>query len=452
MAFVTEGAGPAFREVWVRDLVQGRTYLASRADGAGGAPANGDAMLPDLDADGSRVAFASYATNLGDGDADPTLDVHVRDLASGQTLLASRANGAAGAKGNDQSGPASINADGSRVAFASTAKNLDDGDTDEISDIHVRDLAAGTTLLVSAAPGGPKGNQPAFDPSIDAAGTRVAFHASTTNLLGDTEQRSKVFVRDLSTGGLVIASRADGAAGAVANGEARGARISPDGGYVAFTAIAGNLMPAAPAGIQQAFVRDLAADRTELVSRAGGPGGAPAARSVEAGDVSVDGGCVGFWTDDPLIGPPSEYLQAYLRARRADCAAAPAGSGGGGPAVEADITAPVISRARLTRKRFRVGRVATPRAARVRRGTVLSFRSSEAATLTLRFDRLRGRRARGAGVLTRRIKTGPGRVALSGRTGKRRMKPGRYSLTLRARDAAGNSSQAVRLRLRILKG
>jgi hypothetical protein len=55
-------------------------------------------------------------------------------------------------------------------------------------------------------------------------------------------------------------------------------------------------------------------------------------------------------------------------------------------------------------------------------------------------------------VLTRRIKAGPGRVALSGRIGKRRMKPGRYRLTLRARDAAGNSSQAVRLRLRILKG
>jgi hypothetical protein len=375
----------------------------------------------------------------------------VRDIASGQTLLASRANGAAGAKGNDQSGPASINADGTKVAFASTAKNLGDGDSDEISDIHVRDLVAGTTLLVSAAPGGPKGNQPAFDPSIDAAGTRIAFHASTTNLLGDTEQRSKVFVRDLSTGGLVIASRADGAAGAVATGEARGARISPDGGYVAFTAIAGNLIPGAPAGIEQAFVRDLAADRTELVSRAGGPGGAPSARSVDAGDVSVDGGCVGFWTDDPLIGPPSEYVQAYLRARRADCAAAPPGSGGG-PAAQADTTAPVISRARLTRKGFRVGRAATPRAARVRRGTVLSFRSSEAATLTLRFDWLRGRRARGAGVLTRRIKAGPGRVALSGRIGKRRMKPGRYHLTLRARDAAGNSSHAVRLRLRILKG
>ena len=60
------------------------------------------------------------------------------------------------------------------------------GTRDTIADVHLRDLSAGTTRLVSAAPGGPKANQPAFAPSIDASGTRVAFEAATTNLLGDT--------------------------------------------------------------------------------------------------------------------------------------------------------------------------------------------------------------------------------------------------------------------------
>ena len=124
------------------------------------------------------------------------------------------------------------------------------------------------------------------------------------------------------------------------------------------------------------------------------------------------------------------------------------GRAGGGPA--ADTTAPALSRVRLTRKRFGVGRAATPRAARTPRGTLLRFQSSEAATLTIRFDRLRGRRARRAGVLTRRIKAGPGRVALSGRIGKRRMRLGRYRLTLQARDAAGNRSKVVRRQLTIL--
>jgi Tol biopolymer transport system component len=451
VAFITESEGPV-NELWVRDIAQGRTFLASRADGAGGTPANGESRTPDLDADGSRVAFFTYATNLGDGDTDQLPDVHVRDLETGRTLLASRANGAAGAKGTNESGLPSINADGTRVAFASRATNLGDGDTDDVLDIHLRDLSAGTTTLVSAAPGGPKGDQPSSDPSIDASGTRVAFHSSSTNLLGDTQGHAKVFVRNFTAGSLVIASRSDGAAGAVANADASSARISPDGGSVAFTSIAGNLVPGVAGGVRRTYVRDVAAGRTELVSRAGGPAGAPAARNADGLDISVDGSCVSFMTDQALVGPPSEYAQVYLRVRRADCAAAPAGPGGGPTAPAADTTAPVISRARLTRKGFRVGRAATPRAARVRRGTVLRFRSSEAATLTLRFDRLRGRRGRGAGVLTRRIKAGPGRVALSGRIGKRRMKPGGYRLTLRARDAAGNSSRAVRLSLRILKG
>ncbi len=224
------------------------------------------------------------------------------------------------------------------------------------------------------------------------------------------------------------------------------ARISPDGRSVAFTAAAGNLAPALPDELTQAFVRDLATGRTELVSRAGGPRGAASARDAVAEDLSRDAGCVSFRTEQPLIAPASEYVQVYLRARRADCAPLPTGG------ASADTTAPVLTKVRLTRKRFRVGAAATPRSARARRGTVLRFRSSEAAKLTIRIDRLRGRRARRAGVLTRAVKAGPGRVALSGRIGKRRMKPGRYRLTLRARDAAGNRSTAVKRALTIVRG
>src|SRR4029450_11079742 len=83
------------------------------------------------------------------------VDVHLRDLESGRTILVSRG---AGGKGDGESAFAEINGGGTRVAFISLSTNLGDGDTDNRADAHLRDLAAETTPLVSAIPGGEKSN------------------------------------------------------------------------------------------------------------------------------------------------------------------------------------------------------------------------------------------------------------------------------------------------------
>jgi Tol biopolymer transport system component len=439
----TVGNGPE-RGVWVRDLAAGRTFLASRADGPEGEPANAESRYPVLDADGSRVAFASSATNLGDGDADSLQDVHVRDLDSGRTILASR--GASGAKGDGDSGLSDISADGTRIAFVSQAANLGDGDADTQTDVHLRDLSAETTTLVDATPDGTKSNASAFRLSMDASGTRVAFESRASNLPGGNGTHSQIYVRDLAAGTLVLASRADGPDGAVGADHSLIPVISPDGGSVAFASLAPNLSPGTPDGVAEAYIRDLSAGRTELVSRESGADGALAADSAYPSDLSAGAGCVTFVTEDALIGPDSDYSQVYLRVRRADCDS--------GLPDARDTTAPVLSGARLTRKRFRVGRARTPLAAKVRRGTVLRFRSSEAGTASVTFSReLRGGRVRvrKAGRLTRTIAAGPARVALSGRLGRRPMRAGRYRLTLQVRDAAGNRSAPVRLRFRVAR-
>ena len=153
----------------------------------------------------------------------------------------------------------------------------------------------------------------------------------------------------------------------------------------------------------------------------------------------------------------------YLRSFQANCGdASPAGPGGGGgnpgdqpggnPAT-ADKTAPVLSRAKVSRRRFRVGRAATALAAAAKSGTVLSFRSTEAGSLSIRFDRaLPRRRFRRAGTVTRRIRAGNGKVALTGRLGRKRMAAGTYRATLVATDAAGNRSKPVRVKFTIVKG
>lgn len=455
--FVREGPD---RGVWVRDIVENRTFLASRANGPGGAAANAQASSPSLDADGSRVAFVTAATNLGDGDTDATPDVHLRDLETDQTQLVSQANGVNGAKANGQSSTVDLSADGFHAAFVSAATNLGDGDTDAQIDVHLRDLSAQTTRLVSAAQDGTPSNGPDFYVTIDASGTKVAFATTAANL-GVPQGGSQVFVRDLAADTLVLASRADGADGAPSNKFVQSAALSPDGGYVAFASTADNLIAGLPP-VTQAYRRDLAAGRTELVSRS--TAGKPAARpNVTVEDISAGGGCVSFRASDAFYGPETDYVHSYLRVFRDDCAPGdgqPGGGGGPGGGGEgpggggaADKTAPVLSRAKLSRKRFAVGRKATPVAAAAKQGTVLSFRSSEAGTLRITFERaLPKRRFRRAGAVTRGVKAGSGKVALSGRLGRKAMAAGTYRATLVATDAAGNRSKPVVVKFTIVKG
>jgi hypothetical protein len=133
---------------------------------------------------------------------------------------------------------------------------------------------------------------------------------------------------------------------------------------------------------------------------------------------------------------------------------------GPGPGPVVDSVAPVLSRASLTHRRFRVGRRATAVSARATpRGTTVRFTLSEAATVRLSFKRERriGRRHRlklkGVGTLTRVEKrAGRQRVAFSGRIGKRALKPGRYRASISATDAANNRSKASVLEFRVVRG
>ncbi len=462
--------------VLVRDLVSGSTILVSRADGRAGAGANGRSFAPSISGDGSRVAFLSEATNLGDGDSDQNVDVHVRDLTAGTTVLASRANGAAGAKATGAVQGASLSADGDHVGFSTSATNLGDGDTDANLDVHVRDLAKGTTVLASVSSAGTKANDNALNPSISADGSRVAFDSRAKSL--DPTPRpansTQVFVRDLAASKTILASRVDGPAGAAGSGTSQSAGLSADGRFVAFTSDS-NLI--AGEGLQtdatEVYRRDLTFGSTQLVSRGQGPNGAAEVSDARFGGISATGACVAFRAAGDLLGPApgaSDYSQTYLRVFKADCdPAAVRASGLGGR----DATAPRLRSVSLTHTRFRVGKASTPLGAAAKahkkvlaRGTVLRFKSSEAGKLTVLIERVRPGRKTGSGhkrvckpvrqrpkhgactahtrvgTLTRTIKAGSGRVALSGKLGKRRLTPGSYRLTVRERDAAGNLSKA----------
>ena len=65
---------------------------------------------------------------------------------------------------------------------------------------------SGTLTRVSSGPNG-QGNGFSLRPSLSANGTKVAFDSFATNLVaGDTNEVTDVFVKDLTTGAVTLAS------------------------------------------------------------------------------------------------------------------------------------------------------------------------------------------------------------------------------------------------------
>jgi hypothetical protein len=249
-----------FVDIYVRDLVANTTTLVSRASGVSGVNSNGHASDPAISAGGRFVAFRSTATNLHSDDADANYDMFVRDLQTSTTTLVSRANGPSGANANNTvfSRP-SISADGSLVTFDTDATNLEPGDSDIFTDVYIRNVVSGTTTLASRATGaaGAKGNSTSFQSSISGDGSAVAFASFATNLHpNDLDATLNIIVRTLTTNTTDLIDRADGPAGAKANAASGEPDISYDSRFIAFHSSATNLVSADTNGLDDIFVRD----------------------------------------------------------------------------------------------------------------------------------------------------------------------------------------------------
>ena len=164
---------------------------AQGASGLGvfGAKQNDGSGFLSVSQDAKVVVWETLATNLSLDDADALWDVYARDTDTGVTQLVSRATGSAGAKGNGNSRYPTVSADGRFVAFTSESTNLSPDDTTTRGDTYVRDLQTGTTILADRATGvaGVKGNGDGFDGmSLSADGRYVAFGRPPTTSIRPT--------------------------------------------------------------------------------------------------------------------------------------------------------------------------------------------------------------------------------------------------------------------------
>ncbi|MEG4837866.1 calcium-binding protein [Microcoleus sp. B9-D4] len=291
-------------DIFVRDTLANTTTRVS-IDSVGN-QGNNISTAPSISANGRFVAFSSEATNLVLGDTNNSDDIFVRDLLTNTTTRVSVDS--AGNQGNKSSGNPSISADGRFVAFYSAAPNLVLGDTNDSSDIFVRDLLTNTTTRVSVDSAGNQGNKSSRDPSISANGRFVAFASSATNLVpGDTNNSEDIFVRDLltnTTTRVSVDSAGNQTKGFYNSFEPIGSfdpSISADGRLVAFYSSAADLVPGDTGNNVDIFVRDTLANTTTRVSV--DSAGNQANNYSLSPSISADGRFVAFHSDASNLVP-----------------------------------------------------------------------------------------------------------------------------------------------------
>jgi hypothetical protein len=191
-----------------------------------------------------------------------------------------------------------------------------------------------STELVSISSTGEQGNEESHMPCISADGRFVAFSSFASNFVpGDTNavpwdrwSGSDVFVRDRLTGTIECVSVSS--AGEQGNGPSGwdNVAISADGGFVAFSAHASNLVPGDTNGTpgdlfsgSDVFVRDRLARTTERVSVSSTGEQGNGNSGLGSVGISADGGFVAFWSyaDNLVPGDTNGLADVFVRDRLA---------------------------------------------------------------------------------------------------------------------------------------
>ena len=194
------------RDVFVYDRETHSTSLVSV--GEGGVQGNDFSNAGVISGTGRFVAFQSPATNLVPGDTNDASDVFVRDLLLGVTSRVSVSSG--GGQANGASGSPAISFDGRFVAFHSDAGNINRSAAGNINrlaqQVYLHDRLNGTTIRVSNLPGGGPGPVPSRNPSISQNGRFVAFVSQASLVAVDTNDFDDIYVFDRTSGQVVRAS------------------------------------------------------------------------------------------------------------------------------------------------------------------------------------------------------------------------------------------------------
>ncbi len=232
-----------------------------------------------LSADGRYIALTAPSTAFTEIPAPfvPGFQVVRREISTGVVDIVSRSESGQIVPQQIYTAAEAISADGSVVAFSSETPDLVSGDTNQSSDVFVRDFTLGTLERVSTGPNGEQGDAGSFSASLSSDGRFVAFISGSWTFTGPNPSPANVFVKDRQLGTIRLASV--NSAGVPANvgtppfcagwycDAPQQASISGDGRFVVFDSVATNLSPLDINGwFPDIYVHDLQTGVTELAS------------------------------------------------------------------------------------------------------------------------------------------------------------------------------------------
>jgi hypothetical protein len=287
------------RNVKLPENLEGTYYLFARINSSGGVNGSGvqPEFLPGAITDGNNTTQPSESQKITILPKQATNTFRV-SLSSTDTQASAL---------NDNS---SLSRDGQYVVFESMSQ-LDSGAVRaNTNNIYVRNISGNTIQLVSVGVGGAAANGNSANPEISANGRFIVFQSSASNLVpGDTNNVSDIFVRDLELG-ITRRLSVNPITKVQANNGSQLPSISEDGKYVVFESLATNLSPTSitggSAGLTHIYLfnrdvdGDLIMDEVDfvesiLVTKVNGQ---IATRSSSRPRISADGNYVAFVTTD----------------------------------------------------------------------------------------------------------------------------------------------------------
>ena len=287
------------RQIFWRDRGTGVTLLISAVGGVASTASN---VEPTISADGLSVAFTSSAVLVGD-DTNGRDDIYLWRAAA-PDVLERISIAADGTQGDGVAANASLNIDGSAVAFTSTSSTLSLGvrGTSTFNVFH-KDLDDGIITLLSASSGTGVGGDV---PAISHDGRRVAFWSFSSAIVANDQNGIwDIFVADLDDVTRRISVTSAGGEREQANDGIStifAPAISGDGRFVGWSSTASNIVGDDDNGtVEDVFVTELASGKVIRAS-AGSIADSPRGQN-ERVSFSADGRFVVFTSGDTAFGP-----------------------------------------------------------------------------------------------------------------------------------------------------
>jgi len=273
-------------DVFLFDRVSATTSLVSHAAAAPLRTAAGASDAVTVSPDGRYVFFRSTAPDLVPSFVDnngPEGDLYRYDRLLGTNQLISRAAAGPAQGQNGKLGGYLLSFNGEIVAYSSTATNVIAGYSGSNQQAYLFDCTAGTTTLLSHAPGLPTTGGKSFGTvgGVSDDGQRVLYSSGNAFLL------------DRSSGSVTLVSHKYDSPTTAVGGAGTG--MSGDGTKVVFISTATTVVPgfvASPGTTGNYYIKNLVTGSVALITHSGDSMTTGVNARIDGVDVSTDGSVV----------------------------------------------------------------------------------------------------------------------------------------------------------------